>query len=459
MSSFDPITMATQLATFDIQPFEMRYNAQASKYQSQLDALGKVETALKAFQTAISGMNSSTESIIKNSATLSQEGHLSASANNKAVAGSYELFVEQLASKHQVAMGMPTDISQETVVPSSGELRIDVGAEQFTVDLSTLETNSDGEPTIESLVKAINEHPDNTGANASLVRSNGETHFILTSNETGKDNTISTSLKNTPKDAGWGWIKNAFKPENQTTLSEAKDAEVRLGGSNGSGGLLLTSSSNTFDDAIEGVTFTATKVNQSGEAGTLLTIASDEAGTKASVNEFIDAYNTLLDSLDEHTAIGGEDSQRGVLANDPTIRSIESQLSNLLRQPFDGASLYEIGISTNRDGRLELDSDRFETAQSTMSDEIEALFNGDNQLFDSIDALVEPFVKTGSGLFENRTDNLEKNLDRIEAQQAGLEQKYETAYNRYLAQYTQMNNIINQMNSTMSLFSMPQGTQ
>jgi len=53
MSSLDPITMATQLATYDVQPFQQRLNTQSSQYQSQLTALGKVETALRAFRTAI----------------------------------------------------------------------------------------------------------------------------------------------------------------------------------------------------------------------------------------------------------------------------------------------------------------------------------------------------------------------------------------------------------------------
>ncbi|GAL37096.1 flagellar hook-associated protein FliD [Vibrio maritimus] len=454
MSSIDPITMAQNLATFDIQPFELRYQAQASRYQAQLTALTEVESALKAFQTAINGMNSSTESIIKNSATLSQEGYLTASADNKAIAGSYELFVKQLASKHQIVAGMPNSITQDTTLPASGELQIGVGTDSFTIDFSTLETNADGKPTIESLVKAINEHPDNTGANASLVRSNGETHFVLTSSETGSENVITTSVSNLPTDEDWSWVSQAFVPANMATLSDAKDAIVSLGGENG---LIITNSSNTFDNAIEGVSFTVAKTNQTGEAGTMLTVGSDQEATKESVNKFIEAYNTLIDALDTHTSIGGEDSARGVLANDPTIRSIENQVSGLIRQSFDGTSLYEIGITTNRDGKLELDSSKFEAAQRDKSNQIETLFNGENNLFDSIDSMIKPFVQSSTGLFSGRKDNVETILEGIETKQAGLERKYEMSYNRYLAQFTQMNNLINQMNSTMGMFGTPQG--
>ncbi len=44
MSSIDPITKATQLATFDVFPFQERYQMQADKYQAQINALGKVES-------------------------------------------------------------------------------------------------------------------------------------------------------------------------------------------------------------------------------------------------------------------------------------------------------------------------------------------------------------------------------------------------------------------------------
>lgn len=65
MSSIDPATMAKQLATFDVQSFKQRYTEQSSQYQSQLNALGKVESALREFRTAVNEMNNSTSGIIK----------------------------------------------------------------------------------------------------------------------------------------------------------------------------------------------------------------------------------------------------------------------------------------------------------------------------------------------------------------------------------------------------------
>ncbi|MGR5457341.1 flagellar cap protein FliD N-terminal domain-containing protein, partial [Vibrio alfacsensis] len=76
---------------------------QADKYQAQITALGKVESALREFRTAVTNMNSSSSNIIKNTATVSQEGFLSATANASAMAGSYQVFVEQVATAHQLS--------------------------------------------------------------------------------------------------------------------------------------------------------------------------------------------------------------------------------------------------------------------------------------------------------------------------------------------------------------------
>lgn len=197
MSSLDPISMATKLATYDVQPFKQRYQLQADKYQSQLSALGKVESAMREFRTALKEMNSSTSSIIKNSTSISQEGYFTANADAKALSGSYQIFVEQVATSHQVSTGMPADLDATTEVPTSGTLEFTINGETMTLDLSTVDTDGDGTATISDLATAINNDSDNPGVNATLVRSNGQTHFMLSSTETGVANQINVSASGT----------------------------------------------------------------------------------------------------------------------------------------------------------------------------------------------------------------------------------------------------------------------
>ena len=114
--------------------------------------------------------------------------------------------------------------------------------------------------------------------------------------------------------------------------------------------------------------------------------------------------------------------------------------------------LSEVGITLDRKGKMNVDQDKFTQAQKNNSAALEALFNDDGALLDSIDDMAEPFLKFSSGTFNSRKDALQANLDRIEDKQTTLERKYEMSYNRYLTQFTQMNTLMTQMNQTMSMF-------
>ncbi|HHX8508303.1 TPA: flagellar filament capping protein FliD [Vibrio diabolicus] len=444
MSSLDPISMATKLATYDVQPFKQRYQLQADKYQSQLSALGKVESAMREFRTALKEMNSSTSSIIKNSTSISQEGYFTANADAKALSGSYQIFVEQVATSHQVSTGMPADLDATTEVPTSGTLEFTINGETMTLDLSTVDTDGDGTATISDLATAINNDSDNPGVNATLVRSNGQTHFMLSSTETGVANQINVSASGT----GQAWFEDAFTNLNQ--ISAPQDAVIWLGAEGT--GLKLTNSSNTFEGVIDGVDITVTKAQTSGETAIGLGIGADDEATKEQLNKFVEAYNTLISAIDEHTQIGGEDKKRGALASDPTMRSIESQLTSLVRGEHGGMRLSEIGVTLDRNGKMKVDQEKFAEAQKNNSAGLEAMFNGDGALLDSIDAMVEPFLKFSSGAFKSRKESLQANIDRISDKQTTLERKYDMSYKRYLKQFTQMNTLMTQMNQTMSMF-------
>ncbi|HDV0902089.1 TPA: flagellar filament capping protein FliD [Vibrio fluvialis] len=444
MSSLDPITMATQLATYDVQPFQQRLNTQSSQYQSQLTALGKVETALRAFRTAITEMNSSTSSIVKNSATVSQEGYFSATADANALAGSYQVFVEQVATAHQVSASMPANLDSTTQVPTTGTMDFTINGTTMTLDLSTLDSDGDGIATVADLVSAINNDSNNPGVNATLVRSNGQTYFMLSSTETGVANSVNVSVSGT----GQTWFEDALTNLNE--ISAPQDAVIWLGAQGT--GLQLTNSSNTFEGVINGVDLTVTKAQTSGEAPLSLSVGADQEGTKEQMNKIIEAYNSLMKTIDSYTSIGGEDSQRGVLASDPTIRSIESQLKTLVRGEFEGMRLSDLGIEISRDGTMKIDADKFEEAQTTNTAALESFFNGDGNLLDSLDSLLDPYLQFSNGLFKSRKDALQQNISRIEDKQTALERKYDMAYDRYLKQFTQMNQLITKMNQTMSMF-------
>ena len=73
--------------------------------------------------------------MLVNSASFSQEGYASATVGSKAVDGSYDFFVQQLASKSQVALQGLQDSDL-----GSGSLTIGQGGDAFNIDLSAAAT-------------------------------------------------------------------------------------------------------------------------------------------------------------------------------------------------------------------------------------------------------------------------------------------------------------------------------
>ncbi|CAE6931856.1 morphogenesis and for the elongation of the flagellar filament by facilitating polymerization of the flagellin monomers at the tip of growing filament. Forms a capping structure [Vibrio sp. B1REV9] len=140
MSSIDPITMATSLATYEVQPFQDRYQLQADKYQAQIGAIGKVESAMREFRSVITSMSGFGNSVISNSASTSEDGFFSASVDANAIGGNYQIFVEQVATNHQASANFSgTSIAADTEIPTTGEMKFTVNGEELIVDLSTVD--------------------------------------------------------------------------------------------------------------------------------------------------------------------------------------------------------------------------------------------------------------------------------------------------------------------------------
>lgn len=413
--------MATQLATYEVQSSLDRLNRNESNYKTQRDALSKLRTSLTTFKSAMSGLKTGNATMLVNSASFSQEGYATATVGSKAQPGSYQFYVEQLASKQQVAVQGLADGSLSGTLTLKGQ----------DFDLS-------GYATLEEAAKAINATAD-LGVQATLVRSNGQVNLVLTSAESGAANAFAVSL------AG-----NAAATA--TTLSEAADARIRMGGSFGAGGIELTSSSNTFDNVIDGVSLSVSKLHKDGDAALTLTVGQDQSATKAKAKSFVDAFNALMTSFDSLTASGSESSARGALAGDSSVRAIEGRLNTLLRTDFAGNSLINFGISADRNGKLTIDSARFEAAVAKDPAGFEALFTGKDNLLDSIDKTVAAYTSSANGMLKNRMDTLDLNLRRTNEQFDKLQQQYDSYYSRYLKQFTSMMQTMQSMEQTFGMF-------
>lgn len=160
------------------------------------------------------------------------------------------------------------------------------------------------------------------------------------------------------------------------TLAEGEDARVFFGSSDPATGVLLTSSSNTLDNALGGVTIDL--VAASDEPITL-SVSQDTQRLEEQVTSFIDAFNTVLDRIDSQTRFVEETNERGPLLGDGQTISLRATLFNAVTGTNDGFTsgferLTDVGIRITTGGKLELDAERFRAALDANPTAVEDLF-------------------------------------------------------------------------------------
>ncbi|WP_336818584.1 flagellar filament capping protein FliD [Cedecea sp. MMO-103] len=435
LTSLDPQTLATQLAGYDIAAMQTALKKQTSSLTAQKAALTALRTAMNDFRTTLTGLNKTDSGMLQNVATTNVEGVATVTAGSGAQKGSYNLFVEQLASAHQIAFD---DMTDESIKNATGSLILTVNGKSMEIEMDGLESMSD-------LTKKINSNTDKDapGVTASLIRTDGKVSLMLSSDESGEDNIV--ELDTRQMDGA-----SAQKFAVSETISGARNAKFRLGESS----KVYESSSNTLDKLIDGVTIELTNAQKTGDEPLRISIGVDNTATKEQIQSFVDAFNTLKTELGKLTKSGSDGKDRGAFAGDAGIASLERDLNNLLRQTFGEKNMTDYGITAGREGNLSLDSTKLDKALQNDASGLNALFNGNNGLMKSMDKSLDKYLNTSNGLLKGRQETLDRQQKEIDTKTDKIQVRYDTSYNRYLKQFTQLQSIMTQMNSTMSMFGL-----
>ncbi|ANO35314.1 hypothetical protein A6E01_19060 (plasmid) [Vibrio breoganii] len=441
MNQIDAQGMAAQFAMYDIAGIEAR-NAY------KLDVNTALQAALRDMR---SGMNSLTDSLykftrpgtdfIQRSVSLGSEDYFSVTTSSDVTNVDIDLFVEQLAARHQT--GFPTavgDVNDEFAT-ADGVISVEINGETVDIDLAAIDSDGDGSVSMAEFASAFNAELDGK-ATVSLVQSGGEIRMIFASDEEGAENSFTIT-----GDGNTG-IEAELAAMNASPITEGRDAVVWLG-EQGSG-LRLTNSSNTFENLVSGVNVSITRANEAGDPTTKLRVSADYQETRSALNEFISQFNTFMSAMDSITATGGDTEERGLLANDSTVRGIARNLESLMRGTFEGVSLYQVGIEIGRDGKVSVDADRFDDALLNM--DVETILNGPDGLFKSLEDTIKGYSNSSTGDIQRKLDTLSQEEKRLNTEFDGIQRKYDMYYSRYLAQFNRVNTVAMEMANIASMF-------
>jgi flagellar hook-associated protein 2 len=166
-----------------------------------------------------------------------------------------------------------------------------------------------------------------------------------------------------------------------STVTEGQDAKINVDG------VSITSSTNTFDKAIPNVIVT-TIASTNGNPVKISSQTNTTALTNA-ISSLVNGYNQVITTMSSEMNYNMSDpTQNGGLANNAIARTLIGQLRNFTTQSIAGYdsgshTLADIGVKTNRDGTLTLDSATFSTVLSSNPDLVAAVLASKQSVSDS----------------------------------------------------------------------------
>ena len=362
----------------------------------------------------------------------------------------------------------------------------------FTVNGAKID-NITADTTVDGLLTAINNNKD---AGVTAIYLGSENKFVLSSNEKGEGRKI--TLGADPKDT--------------TDAANLIFGGVSTDGTDGEMSILyngvqttITSSSNTF--SIDGLDIRATNTFNTGsataEGGVSFTASADTEKVTETVKKFIEAYNAMIDEvrtqattkpdsnykpltddqkneMNETSIKNWEDkAKEGILYNSSALKDLDNATQGIFSSMMiNGVSyddLEKIGISFSDDytagGKIVFDEEKFKTAMDSDPEKVSDLFTGTHGIVNTIDSTLSTYAtryasRNGNSygvLIEEAgseklsltltNNSIYKELKDMQETITNLQSQLSTEQDRYISQFTQMERLINQMNSQSSYLS------
>lgn len=421
-----------------------RLNAKKDDLNSKSTDYATLNTKLIALQSAADKMRLPSN-FDRTSVSVSDATVLTATGSPSAAQGSYTVKVTQLAQSHQITSKAAKAVaSTATDIVSGGSgtftFRVGSGTNQ-TVSLSATATIEDLKAAINDLGAGVTASVVNTGSEASPAY-----RLVLTATSTGALGEVTIVADNTELD-----FLNGSGTGGTDILQAAQDAVIVVGDP-AMTPLTFQRSSNTITDAIADVTLTLAKTT--GSSTISVNVSRDMSAIQTNIKDLATAYNEVIKFINERTTYDITTKKGGIFFNEPTVRTVLSQVRTALSSVVPGSTVYgsvgDIGFKTERDGTVTVDDAKLSAALSSNYTAVKNLFvnqtdsAGVAQLLNAaVDTLDD--IESGALTLRKRglTDQLSDVADEI-ARKEDLVAQYEERLRR---QYAALDGLLRQMQS------------
>ncbi|MCF7967407.1 MAG: flagellar filament capping protein FliD [Methylobacter tundripaludum] len=381
-SGLDIKSLVSNLVTAEGSAAVKRLDTREAKLTTQISSYGSLKSAMSSFQTSLAGLKN-LSTFQKVTATSSDTSTIAASATSNANLGSYNVEVKQLAKSQTLAS---TTFSSATSTVGTGTLTIKFGTTTYdpltdiytgfaqdgnkgTLSLTIDSTNN----TLAGVSEAINKAK--AGVTAVVITDTTGSRLVLNSTETGESSSMEISVTdddlNNTDTSGLSALAFNAAATNMTQHQASQDAKLAING------LDIQSASNTVNTALKGLSLTL----QQAQPGKIVTVGVSQNNTDiaSAVDSFVKGYNDLVKVVNPLATFDAATQKGGLLQGDATLSSAMAQIRSELGSMVSGLtgsakSLADIGITTQKDGTLTLNSTKLNSQLASNRSGVTAVF-------------------------------------------------------------------------------------
>ena len=372
-------SIISALLSVEHKPIDILASEQ-STMKTQVSSVGKLMSLTSAMRDAAEALTDPT--LWKNkSFTSSDTSVITGSVANGGASGNYNISVQGLASAQTITSSA---FGSSSSTLNEGKLTIQLGSwsgSSFTAKSgsSAVDIDITGDTSLSAIRDKIN--AAGAGVTASIVNDASGARLSIRSTETGAENGFKITATETTDDGDptTGLSALAYDPS-QTTLTSAMS--LNKGAANAQAtinGIQVQSTTNTFDNVADGLTFTVGKVSSSEVA---VTVGDDTASMETAVKSFVSAFNSLASYIKDQTkyvpsTTKGQQGTGGPLQGDRTTISLLNQLRGIINTTSTASGSYQhlsdLGITMGADGTLSVKTSTLETALANPAEVAKAL--------------------------------------------------------------------------------------
>jgi len=247
-----------------------------------------------------------------------------------------------------------------------------------------------------------------------------------------------------------GTLATTLGLSTSTPAQAAVDAWIQIDGND------IYRASNQISDALPGTTLNLVKPSATPVT---LTIAADPDAIAAKVQTMVSAYNSAMALIKKQNTYSGE-AKTDSLIGDSTLLEIKRRLQSIISGQVsavtgDYKALSRVGISTNRDGSLTLDTSALKKAITTDLDSVTALFSySDNNSSTDNDGVavrlisaLDDILRSSTGLLAARQSGLTDTVESIDTRVAALQRSVDTYEAGLKKQFTALETLLSSLQS------------